>query len=121
MTLGNTILKDFTETIALMDETTSIDEYGSIIPVWKEGATFNAALTAPSSGTVEIAEAIKEKKTFKIVTETNITLKQGKFLKRLSDGTIFRVINDNTNKLTPNDSYIPMRAAEVEITELPKE
>jgi hypothetical protein len=121
MTLEDTILSDFTEKFVMMDETTTVDSYGSIVPVWQEGAEFKAALTAPQSGTAEIAEAIKEKKSFNVVTETNITLKQGKFFKRVSDGTVFKVLRDNTDKLTPNNSAIPMRATEAEITELPKE
>lgn len=121
MTLADTMLKDFTEEFVMMDETTMIDSFGSIVPVWKEGAPFKAALTAPQNGTAEIAEAIREKKSFKLVTETNITLKQGKFFKRVSDGVVFKVLRDNTDKLTPNDSSIPMRATEAEITELPKE
>lgn len=121
MTLTSTILNDFTEQFIMMDEITKIDSYGSIVPVWQEGAHFQAALTAPQSGTAEIAEAIREKKSFKVVTETNITLKQGKFFKRGSDGVVFKVLRDNTDKLTPNSSSIPMRATEAEITELPKE
>ena len=121
MTLESTLLNDYTENFVLMDETTTIDSYGSIVPVWKEGATFKAALTAPQNGTAEIAEAIREKKSFNVVTETNITLKQGKFFKRLSDGVVFKVLRDNTDKLTPNNSGIPMRYTEAEITELPKE
>lgn len=121
MTLPNTIMKSLTETYVMMDETTTVDSYGSIIPVWKDGAEFKATLTAPQSGTAEIAEAIREKKTYRVVTEANITLKQGKFFKRLSDGTVFKVLKDNTDKVTPDGSAVPMRFTDAEISELPRE
>lgn len=119
MTLENTLLKDFTETLVIMDRTTAPDGYGSYNTVWKEGAPFSGALTSSQNGTAEIAEAIKEKKSFTIVTETNVTLMKDMYFKRVKDGTYFRVMRNNTDKLTPNDSSIPMRATEAEITELP--
>lgn len=120
MTLKETLMKDYKDDFVIMDKTTSIDSFGSIVPVWKDGARFKAAITSSDSEIANIAEAIKEKKTFKFVTEIAITLKQGEFFKRLSDGAVFKVLYDNTNQLTPKDSAIPMRATEAEITELPK-
>lgn len=119
MTLTDTLLKDFTESLVIMDRKTVADGFGGFNVVWQEGAEFSAALTSAQNGTAKIAEAITETKVYKVVTEVTVTLLKDMYFKRTKDGTVFRVIRNNADKLTPDDSAIPMRATEAEITELP--
>lgn len=119
MTLDDTLLKEFTENLVIMDRTTIADGFGGFNVVWQEGATFTAALTSSQNGTAKIAEAITATKIFKVVTETTVTLLKDMYFKRLKDGTVFKILRNNTDKLTPDNSAISMRATEAEITELP--
>lgn len=117
--IENTLLSEFAEMLVIMDRTTVSDGFGGFNVVWKEGAPFTGALTSSQNGTAKIAEAITETKTFKLVTDTAVTLLKDMYFKRISDGTFFRVMRNNTDKLAPDDSPISLRATEAELTELP--
>ena len=121
MNFDETIMKDFQENLVMLDRTTVSDGYGGFEVAWVEGATFIAVLTQPQSGSAEIAQAITETKTYKIVTGTNITLHKDDYFRRVRDGKNFKILKDNTDRLAPDDSELQMRVTSAEEVELPND
>lgn len=120
MSLTDTILNDFSETVYMMDETTVSDGYGGFDVVWAEGASFTAAITPDTTLTAQIAQAETEIKRYRITTLGNITLLAGKYVKRMVDGSTYKVLQSNTDRLTPNDSELHgIRSTTIERVVLP--
>lgn len=116
-----TIMKDYQESLVMLDRRTVPDGYGGFTTQWVEGAPFTAVMTQPSSGSAEIAQAITESKTYKVVTGTNITLNKDDYFRRVRDGRSFKVLNGNTDRLAPDDSALQMRVTTAEEVELPND
>lgn len=121
MNFNDTIMKDYQENLVMLDRRTVPDGFGGFKIAWTEGAEFTAVMTQPNSGTAEIAQAITESKTYKIVTGTNITLNKDDYFKRIRDGKTFKVLNGNTDRLAPDDSELQMRVTTAEKVELPND
>lgn len=115
-----TVLEDFQENLVMLDKTTTADDYGGIKRVWVDGAKFIAAMTQPQNISAEIAQALTAKKSYKVITETGVTLSSGDYFRRARDGKTFMIVNGNDDRLAPDDSELQMRAATAEETELPK-
>ena len=116
-----TIMKDFQENLVMLDRRTVPDGYGGFTVEWVEGAAFTAVMTQPQSGSAEIADAITERKTYKVVTGTNITLNKDDYFRRIRDGKIFKILNGNTDRLAPDDSELQMRVTTAEEVTLPND
>lgn len=111
------LLLDAMEKCIFMDKTTRPDGYGSVIPVWSEGAEFDAAIVFNTS--IEARRAAKEGVTslYTVTTTKNLTLSYNDIFKRKSDDKIFRVTSDGDDKYTPNSAILNMRQVTAE--ELP--
>lgn len=116
-----TIMKDYQESLVMLDRRTVPDGLGDFKTVWQDGAPFTAVMTQPNSGTAEIAQAIAESKTYKIVTATNITLNKDDYFRRVRDGKTFKILNGNTDRLAPDDSELQMRVTTAEEVTLPND
>lgn len=108
------LLSDAMEKCIFMDKTTVPDGYGSVMPVWKEGAEFDAAIVFNSS--IEARRAAQEGVTslYTVTTPRNIVLKYGEIFKRLSDGKLFRATSDGDDKYTPASATLDMRQVTAE-------
>lgn len=111
------LLLEAMEKCIFMDKTTRPDGYGSVIPVWSEGAEFDAAIVFSTS--IEARRAAKEGVTslYTVTTPRNLTLSYNDVFKRLSDGKLFRVTSDGDDKFTPASASLDMRQVMAE--ELP--
>lgn len=116
-----TIMKDFQENLVMLDRRTVPDGYGGIKTQWVDGAEFTAVMTQPQSGSAEIADAITESKTYKVVTGTNITLNKDDYFRRVRDGKTFKILNGNADRLAPDDSELQMRVTTAEEVTLPND
>lgn len=116
-----TIMKDYQESLVMLDRRTVPDGLGGFTVEWQDGAPFTAVMTQPNSGTAEIAQAIAESKTYKIVTATNITLHKDDYFRRVRDGKTFKILNGNTDRLAPDDSELQMRVTTAEEVTLPSD
>lgn len=121
MNFDDTIMKDYQVELVMLDRTTVTDGYGGIKTTWVEGAEFTAVMTQPQSGTAEIAQAITETKTYKIVTGTNLLLHKDDYFRRVSDGKDFVILKDNFDRLAPDDSTLQMRVTSAKEVELPND
>lgn len=116
-----TIMKDYQKSLVMLDRRTVPDGYGGFTVEWQEGAPFTAVVTQPKAGTADIAQAITEKKTYTVVTATNITLNKDDYFRSVADGRNFRVMSSNADRLAPDDSELQMRVTTAEEVELPNE
>lgn len=124
MSFDGTLLADFEETVCMMDKKTEPepDGYGgfNIREVYVEGAEFTTAITPDNSQTAQIAQAETEIKRYRITTKGNITLRQGDYIKRKSNGDVYKILHDNTDKLAPEGSTLNgIRSTLMERVKLP--
>ena len=114
------LLSDAMEQCVMMDKTTESDGYGSVVPKWTEGASFDAAITFDSS--IEARRADKEGVTslYTVTTSRTVMLEYHNIFKRERDGKLFRVTSDGDDKYTPQSASLDMRQVTAEeITSLP--
>ena len=108
------LLQEAMEKCIYIDKTTKPDGYGSVQPVWTEGAEFIAAIVFNTS--IEARRAAQEGVTslYTVTTPRSITLQFNTIFKRLSDGKLFRVTSDGDDKYTPASATLDMRQVTAE-------
>ena len=102
----------------IMDKTTTLDDYGSVKTVWKEGAEIQAAYSFNSSTQARIAAQQGVNNRFTILTSKSVVLLFPDVIKRASDGKYFRITSDGTDNHTPNSAGLDLRAVEAEQWEI---
>ena len=114
------LLSDAMEECVFIDKTTKLDGYGSVIPVWTEGATFTAAIVFDSSLQARRAEKEGVTSLYTVTTPRDIVLQYNNYFKRVRDGKLFHVTSDGDDKYTPKSTTLDMRQVTAEeITSLP--
>lgn len=98
----------------IMDKTTTLDSYGSVKTVWKEGAEIMAAYSFNSSTEARIAAQQGVTNRFTILTRKNVVLQFPDVVKRASDSKYFRITSDGNDNRTPNSAGLDLRAVEAE-------
>lgn len=96
------LMEDFAETCTLMVKTRRSDGEGGWVTVWEEGETFRAAITHDSTINARVAEAEGMSSTYTVTTEKGQPLDFHDVFRRESDGQVFRVTSDGTDKMTPD-------------------
>ncbi len=102
------------EKTIIMDKTTTLDSYGSVKTVWKEGAEISAAYSFDSSTEARVAAQQGVKNRFTILTKKAVVLLFPDVIKRVSDGKYFRITSDGTDNRTPKGAGLDLRAVEAE-------
>ena len=113
------LLDEAMEACLLLDKTTSLDDYGGIITVWKAGAAFQAALALDSSIQAKVAAVQGVTGLYSVTTRKAINLQYHDVFRRESDGKIFRVTSDGDDKKTPKSAGLNSRVVSAEEWELP--
>lgn len=108
------LLLDAMEDCVMIDKTTQPDGYGGVKPVWVDGAPFQAATVYDTS--IEARRAQKEGVTnlYTVTTPRSVNLMYGDIFRRESDGKIFRITSDGTDKKSPVSSTLDMRVVTAE-------
>lgn len=112
------LVDDAMEKTYIMDKTTTLDDYGSVKTVWKEGAQIMAAYSFNSSTQARIAAQQGVNNRFTILTNKSVVLQFPDIVKRASDGRYFRITSDGTDNRTPNSAGLDLRAVEAEQWEI---
>lgn len=102
------------EKTIIVDKTTTLDEYGSVKTVWKEGAEIMAAFSFNSSTEARIAAQQGVVNRFTILTNKAVVLQFPDVVKRASDGKYFRITSDGKDNRTPKTAGLDLRAVEAE-------
>ena len=98
----------------IMDKTTTLDDYGSVKTVWKEGAEISVAYSFNSSTEARIASQQGVNNRYTLLTKKAVVLQFPDVIKRDSDGKIFRITSDGKDNKTPKTAGLDLRAVEAE-------
>lgn len=114
------LLEEYTEQFAFMDKSHTLDDEGNPVVTWTQSeATFDAALSFDGSIQAKRAQAEGVKDLYTIVTKRAVTLDLNDVVKRIADGTTYRVTTDGKDKKTPKSAGLNMRAVSAELWEIP--
>lgn len=111
------LLDEAMEPCQFIDKTTGRDSYGGVIPVWKPGAEFDAAIVLDNSTEARIAASEGVKNLYTVTVRRNIPLESGQILQRLKTGKYLRLTSDGTDNMTPRSAGLDMRQASAELLE----
>ena len=108
------LLTDAFTPCVILDKTTTADGYGGVTTTWADGAEFNAAIVLDSS--IQALQAMQQGVTgvYTVTTEKSIVLMFHDVFRRESDGKVFRVTSDGTDKKTPPSAGLNMRQVRAE-------
>ena len=113
------LLDEAMEQCQMLHKTTVDDGYGGWNETWVLGGTFDAAIVLDSSLQAQIALSEGVTGVYTVTTKKNINLQYHDVFKRLSDGSIFRVLTKGTDKKTPESASLNMRQVQAEEWSLP--
>jgi len=108
------LLTEALEKCVMMHKTTEDDEYGGEITIWRDGASFDAAITFDTSMEARTAGAQGVTSLYTVTTRKNKVLEYHEVFRRLSDGKIFRVTSDGDDRYTPASATLNMRQVSAE-------
>lgn len=115
------LVYDSMEPSHIIDKVTSLDEYGSVVTKWVEGAPIDVSYSFDASTTARIAAQEGVKNRYKLMTKRAIVLQPMDVIRRDEDGKIFRITSDSKDNKTPTIAGLDLRAVEAEEWELPKD
>lgn len=114
------LLNEYMETFAFMDKSHVSDGEGGYTITWTQSkATFTAALRFDSSVQAKRAQAEGVRDLYTIITQKSTEIDYNDVVKRLSDGTTYRVTTNGKDKKTPASAGLNMRAVSAELWEIP--
>ena len=117
------LLDEYQEDFAFMDKSHSgLDDEGNPVVTWTQSeASFKAAIRFDSSVQAKRAQAEGVKDLYTIVVKKAIQLDYNDVIKRLGDGTTYRITTDGKDHKTPNSAGLNMRAVSAELWAIPTE
>lgn len=114
------LLSEYMETFAFMDKSHVSDGEGGFTVTWTQSeATFTAAIRFDSSVQAKRAQAEGVRDLYTIITEKSTELDFNDVVKRIEDGTVYRVTTNGKDKKTPASAGLNMRAVSAEMWEIP--
>lgn len=114
------LLDEYKETFAFMDKSHTRDAEGNPVVTWSQSeATFQAAIRFDSSVQAKRAQAEGVQDLYTIVTDTSISLEYNDVVKRIGDGTTYRVTTSGKDHHTPASAGLNMRAISAKLWVIP--
>lgn len=114
------LLDEYTEPFAYMDKSHVRDAEGNTHVTWTQSeATFNAALRFDNSLQAKRAQAEGVQDLYTIVTGKEIDLEANDVVKRIKDGTTYRVTTNGKDNKTPASASLNMRAVSAKVWVIP--
>lgn len=102
----------------LVEKKREPDGEGGFYTAWTEGTQFDAAITLDSTMQARIAEKDGVTSIFTVTTRRTAALEYHDVFKRISDGAIFRVTSNGTDKQSPRVSTLDIAQVTAERWEL---
>lgn len=112
------LFETFMEPCVLMERKRVPDGEGGFVVSWTEGAEIEAAIIMDNSTEARAAEHDGMTSVYTVTTRPTAALDYHDVIKRLSDGRIFRITSDSSDKMTPNVATFQFRQASAERWEL---
>ena len=108
------LIRDFMTECVLLEKTRVSDGEGGWDTTWTESEPFMAALNKDTSIEAKRAEVEGVTAIYSVVTDKSFVLEYHNVFRRVSDGKIFRVTEDGTDKATPDSSTLNIREVSAE-------
>ena len=108
------LLNDAMEACVMMNKAVVDDDYGGEKTIWTNGASFQAAIVFDTSIEARAAQAQGTTDLYTVTVRRAKSLDYHDVFRRLSDGKIFRVTSDGTDKKTPSNAGLDMRQVTAE-------
>lgn len=114
------LLQEYMEQFAFMDKSHISDGEGGYIVTWTQSeASFSAAIRFDSSVQAKRAQAEGVKDLYTIITQKSTDLEFNDVVKRLKDGTTYRVTTSGKDHKTPASAGLNMRTVSAEKWDIP--
>ena len=113
------MIQDFEKTFYRMTPTETPDGDGGFTKNYVQGAAVSVALFANQSLEAQKAMAQGVRSIYTLNFDKSITLAYDEYIKRASDGAIFRITSDPSDNETPSVTDLDRRTATAEKTRLP--
>lgn len=108
------LIDDFTEDFVMLIPVQVPDSEGGMSTVWTESETIRAAITLDSSQVTRTAESEGTANIYTLTTTRSVLVDFHSVLRRVSDGSIFRVTSDGMDNKTPSSATLDMRQVSAE-------
>lgn len=112
------LYESFMTACKLMERKRVPDGEGGFTVSWTEGAEIEAAIVLDNSTEARAAEHDGMTSVYTITTRPTAALDYHDVIKRVSDGRIFRVTSDSSDKMTPGVATFQFRQCSAERWEL---
>lgn len=114
------LLDEYKEDFVFINKTHILDDEGNPAVTWTESdVSFKAALRFDNSIQAKRAQAEGVQDLYTIVTDKSINLEFNDVVKRLKDGTTFRVTTSGKDNKTPSSAGLNMRAVSAKVWVIP--
>lgn len=113
------LLSEAMEKFCYVNKARIADGEGGYIVTWTDGAEFIANARLDTSMQARRAQVEGVTSLYTITTRKYDTLEYHDVVKRLSDGQVFRVTSDGTDKKTPESATLDMRQVTAESWVIP--
>ena len=90
------------------------DGSGGYLTSWEPGENIMAAINRDASTEARIAEAAGTVKVYTVTVGRDVHLKYHDVIRRVSDGAVFRITSDNSEKKTPSCSTLDLAQSTAE-------
>jgi head-tail adaptor len=112
------LIDAFKTSCTLLEKVRVSDGEGGFATTWTDGISFDAAITYTTTISARVAEREGMKSTYTVTTAKNQPLEFHDVFRRDSDGKVFRVTSDGTDKETPDVSSFQFSQVAAEEWEL---
>lgn len=96
------LMNDYAEECTLLEKSRVPDGEGGWVVTWSDGMPFTAAITHDTTLQARVAESEGMRSTYTVTTDRSMPLEFHDVFRRESDGQVFRVTSDGTDKRTPD-------------------
>lgn len=108
------LLDAYMERYTLIEKTRTPDGEGGWITEYRDGITFEAAVTQDTTMQARIGEAQGVTSVYTVTTSRACLLEYHDIIKRVSDGAVFRITSNGGDKKTPNVSSLDIMQVSAE-------
>ena len=109
-----TLLEELRDNFTVLNKQTVDDGYGGYNIIWREGFSFDCAITFDTSMQARVADQAGVTSLYTVTTRKNLTLEYHDVFRRVRDGKVFRVTSDGDDSFTPNSATLDMRQVTAE-------
>lgn len=112
-------LRDYMNTpFCLLDRVSTADPFGGVVYTYVEGAHFAAGMVTNATTEMQIAEQSGAKSVYTLVVDRHTVLERGQLVRRLTDGSTYRITAPTRDMQTPEQSALKFAQTTMERVEV---